>query len=327
MIVDQAVYRDGRRHTCHDLAATLADLRAEGAPDLDFLWIGLKDPTPEELDLVRRELDLHPLAMEDVLSDDERAKVEAYEDTTLAVVKTLRYLEETSDIETGEVKVILAPHVAVTLRRGEVAPLTGVRARLEEHQQELLRHGPHSVLHGVLDTVVDTYTEIDDEVARDLAEIELDVFGGGNRTHSTTIYRLKREVLEFRRAAMPLRLPLQTLVEKTGPVASRELRLHFRDVADHLQQVLVDIEAYDALLSDVLSAHLSQIGVQQNSDMRKISAWAAMIAVPTLIAGVYGMNFDHMPELHWLLGYPLALLVMVVAVLVLHRAFKRSGWL
>src|SRR5699024_6636470 len=153
----------------------------------DFLWVGLKDPGPEEFDVVVRELDLHPLAVEDARSGDERAKIEPYgesADSFFAVVKTLRYLEATSDIETGEVVVILAPHIAVTLRWGEVAPLAGLRQRLEEHEQALLCRGPVSVLHGVLDTVVDTYVEIDDEVARDLTEIEADVFGGGNRTHS-----------------------------------------------------------------------------------------------------------------------------------------------
>lgn len=327
MIVDQAVYRAGQRQECADLSDELDRLRAEGAPDSDFLWIGLKDPTPEEFEVVRTELDLHPLAVEDVLNGDQRAKVETYGSTVFAVVKTLRYVEETSDIETGEVMAVIGEHFVVTLRHGDVAPLHDVRQRLESHEQDLLAEGPMSVLHGLLDKVVDTYREIDDEVAADLRDIERDVFGGGNRTGSTTIYRLKREVLEFRRAAQPLRLPLSHLAGGGGPVDSKELRLHFRDVSDHLGQVLQDIESYDALLSDILAAHLSQIGLRQNADMRRISAWAAMIAVPTMIAGVYGMNFEHMPELHWLLGYPLALLAMVLAVVILHRAFRRSGWL
>ena len=329
MIIDQAVYRAGRRQPCefHDLARALAELRAAGAPDDDFLWIGLKYPTDEEFAFVREALELHPLAVEDALSGDEGAKHEAYDGSLFVVVKTLDYDPSTSDIETGEVSVILAPHIAVTLRYGEVAPLRGVRERMEQDEQELLAHGPLSVLHGVLDTVVDTYTEIDQEVAVDLTDIERDVFGGGNHTQSSTIYRLKREVLEFRRAAVPLKPVLAALTDKGGLVRSKELRLHFRDVADHLHRVLQDVESYDKLLTDILSAHLSQVGVQQNSDMRRISAWAAMIAVPTLVAGIYGMNFDHMPELHWLLGYPLAVAVMVVAVLLLHRAFRRSGWL
>lgn len=327
MIVDQAVYRAGQRHECADLSEALEELRAQYAPDNDFLWVGLKDPTPAEFDLVQEELALHPLAVEDVLHGNQRAKVETYDETVFAVVKTLRYVESTSDIETGEVMAIIGHHFVVTLRRGDAAPLHSVRQRLEEHEQALLAEGPLAVLHALLDKVVDGYREIDGEVARDLSAIELDVLGGGNRTQSSTIYRLKREVLEFARAAQPLRQPLATLSHPDGPVRSEELRLHFRDVSDHLQGVLASIQTFDALLTDVLSAHLSQIGLQQNADMRRISAWAAMIAVPTLIAGIYGMNFDHMPELHWGIGYPLALGLMAVAVLMLYRTFKRSGWL
>ncbi len=326
MIVDQAVYRGGQRHECGDLSDELAALRADGAPESDFVWVGLKDPTAEEFAFVAAELDLHPLAVEDILSGNQRAKVEVYDRTIFAVVKTLRYDDETSDIETGELMAVVGDHFAVTLRHGDAAPLHKVRKRLEKHEQELLREGPVSVLHGLLDKVVDTYLQIDEEVARDLEDIERDVFGG-SRAHSTTIYRLKREVLEFRRAALPLQMPLRQLAERDGIVTSKELRLQFRDVSDHLSAVLADIESYDTLLSDALSTHLSQIGVQQNSDMRKISAWAAMITVPTLIAGIYGMNFDHMPELHWSLGYPLAVALMAAVVLVLWRSFKRSGWL
>jgi magnesium transporter len=327
VIVDQAVYREGKRQECADLSDALAQLRADGAPDSDFVWIGLKDPTPEEFAFVVTELDLHPLAVEDALVGSERAKVEVYDSTILAVVKTLRYVEESSDIETGELMAFIGEHFVATLRHGDVAPLHHVRERLERHEQELLREGPVSVLHGLIDKVVDTYQEIDEEVAKDLAQIERNVFGGGNTAESTTIYRLKREVLEFRRAALPLRIPLEHLATDDGSMVSKELRLQFRDTSDHLSTVLADIDSFDALLSDVLATHLSQIGVRQNSDMRKISAWAAMIAVPTLIAGIYGMNFDHMPELHWLLGYPLAVSVMGLVVLVLWRSFKRSGWL
>ncbi|AXH96034.1 magnesium/cobalt transporter CorA [Ornithinimicrobium avium] len=327
MIVDQAVYRDGQRQDCGDLSEALAALRADGAPDSDFVWVGLKDPTAEEFSFVAAELDLHPLAVEDILSGNQRAKVEVYDKTIFAVVKTLRYDDSTSDIETGELMAVIGEHFAVTLRHGDVAPLHNVRKRLERHEQELLREGPLSVLHGLVDKVVDTYQNVDEEVGKDLQDIEREVFGGSNRAHSTTIYRLKREVLEFRRAALPLQMPLRQLTEKEGFVHSNELRLQFRDVSDHLSSVLADIESYDALLTDALATHLSQIGVQQNSDMRKISAWAAMITIPTLIAGIYGMNFDHMPELHWIVGYPLAVSVMALVVLVLWRSFKRSGWL
>lgn len=327
MIVDQAVYRDGRRQECGDLGEELAALRADGASPNDFLWIGLKDPTQEELARVVAALDLHPLAVEAFLLGNARAKVQVYGSTVLAVVTTVRYLEETSDIETGRITAIIGDHVVVSLRHGDLAPLHTVRDRLERHERELLREGPLSVLHGLLEKVLETYQEVDEEVARDLEEIERDVFGGPDTANSTTIYKLKREVLEFRRAAVPLLLPLQQLAEKDGMVHSKELRLQFRDTHGHLAAVLADLDSYDTLLSEALATHLSQIGVQQNSDMRKISAWAAMIAVPTLVAGIYGMNFDVMPELHWTFGYPLALAVMALAVLVLRHTFKRSGWL
>lgn len=313
------------RHECGDLSDDLATVRAGGPQD--FLWIGLKDPTDAEFDEVDDELGLHPLAVEDAVSGRQRVKIERYGSTIFAAIKTLAYVEQTSDIETGEIMIFVGDHFVVTVRRGDVAPLASVRRVLEADPGQLAAEGADGVLHAVLDTVVDTYLDIDLEVANDLDEIEEAVFGSNDTAHSGSIYRLKREVLEFRRAAQPLRLPLSHLAGGGGPVDSKELRLHFRDVSDHLGQVLQDIESYDALLSDILAAHLSQIGLRQNADMRRISAWAAMIAVPTMIAGVYGMNFEHMPELHWLLGYPLALLAMVLAVVILHRAFRRSGWL
>ncbi len=324
MIVDQAVYRQGHRHTCEDLAATLADLSQSA--HRDFVWIGLKDPTDREFDLVKDELGLHPLAVEDAVHGRQRVKVEQYDMTVFAALKTLRYVEETSDIETGEVMVFVGEHFVVTVRRGEAAPLTGVRQRLEV-QPQVLEHGPLDVLHAVLDAIVDTYLEIDTEVQQDLTEIEADVFGGAHQAHSATIYRLKREVLEFKRAVLPLIRPLNWLHEEDGPIEDAELRLRFRDVADHLLRVADHVETYDNLLSDVLAAHLAQISVRQNNDMRKISAWVAIVAVPTMIAGIYGMNFEQMPELGWDFGYPLVLGVMAVICVALYRAFRRSGWL
>ncbi len=171
-----------------------------------------------------------------------------------------------------------------------------------------------AVLHAVMDSIVDNYVRIDSEVATDLDEIEEAVFAGTRHVDSVAIYRLKREVLEFKRAAVPLATPLVLLHSSArSPVASQEMRLRFRDVADHLQTVIDHVETYDRLLADVLSAHLAQVAVQQNSDMRKISAWVAIAAVPTMIAGIYGMNFDHMPELRWAWGYPAVLALMAIA--------------
>lgn len=333
MIVDQAVYRDGRRRPCGDLSDELEGLRVGGHPQ-DFLWIGLKDPTDEEFDLVNDELKLHPLAVEDAVKGNQRPKVELYDNTIFVVLKTLRYLEETSDIETGEVMVFLGDRFVVTVRRGEANPLATVRHRLEADPDKL-RHGEIAVLHAVMDSIVDNYVLIDSELQTDLEEIEQAVFSGNPEVDSQTIYRLKREVLEFKRAAVPLAAPLRMLHDGSrSPVPSKEVRLLMRDVADHLLRVIDHVESYDRLLTDVLNAHLAQlsvqqaqISVQQNSDMRKISAWVAIAAVPTMIAGIYGMNFKHMPELSHVWGYPAVLTVMLDACLSLYRAFRRSGWL
>ena len=202
-----------------------------------------------------------------------------------------------------------------------------MRALLEADPHKLATEGAGGVLHAVLDTVVDTYLAIDIEVANDLDRIEESVFGSNDTAHSGSIYRLKREVLEFRRAAAPLTPSVGWLASEDGPIESAELRLRFRDVSDHLLRVTDHIETYDRLLSDIFSAHLAQISIQQNNDMRKISAWVAMAAVPTMVAGIYGMNFNDMPELHWSFGYPLVVGFMGLACLFLYRAFRRSGWL
>jgi magnesium transporter len=326
VIVDQAIYRSGRRQACGDLSDALDELRAD-ARSTDFLWIGLKDPTDAEFALVNDELKLHPLAVEDAVRGNQRPKVELYDNTIFVVLKTLRYIEESSDVETGEVMLFVGDRFVVTVRRGEANPLAGVRHLLEA-QHEVLRYGAISVVHAVMDSIVDNYVRVDEEIAKDLDDIEVAVFSGSPEVTSTTIYKLKREVLEFRRAAVPLSAPLRMLHDGSrSPLPSKEIRLLFRDVADHLLRIIDHLESYDRLLTDILSAHLAQISVRQNSDMRKISAWVAIAAVPTMIAGIYGMNFTNMPELHWHYGYFLALALMALVCLGLYRAFRRSGWL
>ncbi len=326
MIVDQAIYRHGRREPCSDLSDGLDELR-RGEDPHGFLWIGLKDPTDEEFALVNEELRLHPLAVEDAVKGRQRAKIELYDNTIFVVVKTIRYVEETSDIETGEVMVFVGDRFVVTVRRGEANPLAGVRRRLEDDRVNL-EHGEIAVLHAVMDSIVDNYLRVDGELQVDLEEIEEQVFSGAREVDSGSIYRLKREVLEFRRAAVPLAAPLSMLHDGTrSPLPDHEMRLLMRDVADHLLRVIDHVESYDRLLTDILGAHLAQISVQQNEDMRKISAWVAIAAVPTMIAGIYGMNFHDMPELSFSWGYPAALLLMAAACVSLYRAFRRSGWL
>ena len=326
MIVDQAIYRQGQRLPCGDLSDALEDLRGGDDPHA-FLWIGLKNPTDAEFDLVNDELKLHPLAVEDAVKGNQRPKVELYDNTIFVVMKTLRYIEETSDVETGEVMLFVGDRFVVTVRRGEANPLAGVRHNLEGNV-DTLRHGAIAVVHAVMDSIVDNYVSIDAELQKDLEDIEASVFTGANRVSSATIYRLKREVLEFRRAAVPLAAPLKMLHDGSrSPLPQKEVRLLFRDVADHLLRVIDHVESYDRLLTDILNAHLAQISVQQNSDMRKISAWVAIAAVPTMIAGIYGMNFENMPELKWHYGYFIVVGIMGAACLGLYRAFRKSGWL
>ena len=325
VIVDRGLYVDGARRPCGDLSDELAALRRRG-PDGSFLWIGLKDPTATEFDEVDEELGLHPLAVEDAVRGRQRPKAEVYEGNVFVVIKPLRYLEETSDVETGELMAFVGDHFIVTVRRGEASPLAEVRRHLEADPARLAL-GPMAVLHAIVDSVVDGYRAIDAEIETDIEEIEATVFSGSSMG-SATVYRLKREVLEFRRAAVPFSVALETLHEQAAGVDEEgEIQLLLRDVADHLHSVIDHIESYDRLLTDILGAHLAQISVQQNSDMRKISAWVAIAAVPTMIAGIYGMNFDNMPELHWYYGYFGVLAIMAVACGGLYRAFKRSGWL
>ncbi|SDO97173.1 magnesium transporter [Pedococcus dokdonensis] len=261
------------------------------------------------------------------MKGNQRPKVELYDNTIFVVMKTLKYIEETSDIETGEVMLFVGDRFVVTVRRGEANPLAGVRQNLES-KAETLRHGEIAVVHAVMDSIIDNYVSIDAELQKDLEEIEEAVFAGSEQASSSTIYRLKREVLEFRRAAVPLAAPLRMLHDGSrSPLPQKEVRLLFRDVADHLLAVIDHVESYDRLLTDILNAHLAQISVQQNGDMRKISAWVAIAAVPTMIAGIYGMNFDNMPELRWHYGYFIVVGVMAFACLGLYRAFRKSGWL
>jgi len=331
--VDQAIYRRGERLECGDLSDELERLRA-GAEG--FLWIGLKDPTDDEFALVNRELGLHPLAVEDAVTGNQRAKIEQYERSVFVVLKTLRYIDETSDIETGELMLFIGDRFVVTVRRGEGNPLRDVRQRLEL-EPDRLQHGPLAVLHAVMDSVVDHYVYVDRELSVDLDDIEAQVLADDGAGDANAIYRLKREVLEFKRASWPLADALMTYMDRgAGRELHVDVRHLFRDVADHLRHVNDHIEAYDRLLTDILSAHLASVSVQQNSDMRKISAWVAIAAIPTMVAGIYGMNFTGMPELvasvdvagtEYYYGYFVVLALTTTACVFLWTRFKRSGWL
>ncbi|MFG3283583.1 magnesium/cobalt transporter CorA [Streptomyces sp. NPDC048111] len=328
MIVDCAIYREGRRtEGPTDFSDALTQARSSGD---SFLWVGLHEPTEQEFELVSTEFGLHELAVEDALKAHQRPKLEVYDDSLFMVLKPVVYEPDSDTVTTGELMVFVGDGFVVTVRHGEGAPLKAVRKRLEA-EPELLKHGPTTVLYAVSDAVVDHYTEVAAELQTDLEELEAQVFApvGSRDTKDTAsrIYTFKRQVLEFRRATGPLAQPVQRLASAGVPFVNAESQPFFRDVDDHLMRTNEAVEGLDRLLSDILSAHLAQVGVRQNDDMRKISAWAAMAAVPTMLAGIYGMNFDHMPELHWGWSYPALIALMVVLEIGLFRLFKRRGWL
>ncbi|GAA4783086.1 magnesium/cobalt transporter CorA [Streptomyces ziwulingensis] len=331
MIVDCAIYRDGQRtEGPEDFSDALDQARAAGG----FVWIGLHEPTEREFEHVTREFGLHPLAVEDALKAHQRPKLEVYDDSLFLVLKPVVYEPESDTVSSGEVMVFLGDAFVVVVRHGEGAPLKAIRQRLER-EPELLGKGPTSVLYAIADATVDHYLDVATELQTDLEELETEVFspdGGGSRNTASRIYTFKRQILEFRRATGPLAVPVHRLAG-TGafgsavPFVDDRARPFFRDVHDHLTRVNESVENLDRLVSDILSAHLAQMSVRQNDDMRKISAWAAMAAVPTMIAGVYGMNFEHMPELSWSWSYPAVIVLMAVLEVLLFRLFKRRGWL
>jgi magnesium transporter len=324
VIVDTALYRHGVREPMPgDLSDALALARTQGD---SFVWIGLHEPTAEEFEHVADEFKLHPLAVEDAVNAHQRPKVEEYEDSLFVVLKTVRYDEGTQQIELGDIHLFVGDAFMVTVRHGEGRALAEVRQRLEA-EHEVLGCGPSAVLYAVADRVVDDYTRIAQEVEEDIEEVEQRVFSPARSNEAERIYNLKREVIEFRRAVRPLIEPMEKLSTGAFREVHETLRPFFRDVADHAIRVADQVDGFDDLLTSVLNANLAQVGVQQNNDMRRISAWVAIVAVPTMIAGIYGMNFDNIPELHWRYGYPFALGLMVVACVGLYRLFKRSGWL
>jgi len=332
VIVDYALYRNGYRiQGPSDFSDALEQARAYGDA---FVWIGVYEPSQAEFAHVADEFGLHVLAVQDALKAHQRPKLEVYDDSLFAVLKPVSYDARSDRVSSGEVMLFIGDAFVVTVRHGKVAPLTSVRRRLEA-EPGMLGHGPTAVLYAVADATVDHYLDVATELQIDLEGLEADVFapdGGSTRTTASRIYHFKRQILEFRRATNPLTVPVARLVgigpaPTDVPFVQAAARPFFRNVLDHLTRVNESVEGLDRLVSDIHSAHLAQMSVRQNDDMRKISAWAAMAAVPTMIAGIYGMNFDHMPELHWVWAYPAVILVMVALEVFLYRLFKRRGWL
>ncbi|WP_329299058.1 magnesium and cobalt transport protein CorA [Streptomyces sp. NBC_00659] len=330
-VVNCVAYRDGVRiPEGRDLVDTVQRIRKR---DEGFVWLGLHEPTDVEFAGIAELFDLHPLAVEDAVEAHQRPKLEWYGDTLFAVFKTVCYVEHkeltaTSEVvNTGEIMVFVGPDFVITVRHGRHGSLGPLREELESDAQQLSK-GPAAVLHAVADHVVDEFVSVADSVQADIDQVEADVFApNGARADAGRIYQLKRELLELKRSVVPLARPVQELATRPTRVVDPEIQAYFRDVSDHLLRVTEQIAAFDELLNSILQAHLAQVTVAQNEDMRKITAWAAVIAVPTMVCGVYGMNFDNMPELHWRFGYPIVISLISVGCLVLYRGFRRNGWL
>ncbi|MET0728646.1 MAG: magnesium and cobalt transport protein CorA [Acidimicrobiales bacterium] len=326
MIVDCAVYKKGRR-TSGVLELSEA-FEAADEPD-SFVWIGVHEPDPEEFEAVREEFHLHELAVEDALHAHQRPKLEMYDDDLFVVLKTARYDDAAEVVEFAELQLFIGPTYVVTVRHGKASALAQVRESIER-DLDRMRFGPMAVLHAVIDRVVDDYGPVIDGLDNDLAEIENDVFEPNRPRRldpSQRIYKLKREVLDFYRNTEPLLEPLSRLAAGQIPGAHPELHTYFRDVEDHLTRVVGNIHAARDLLTDALDANLAQVTTRQNDDMRTISAWVAIGGIPTVLGAIYGMNFEHMPELSWRYSYAVVLVVTVLACVALHRRFKRIGWL
>jgi magnesium transporter len=305
-VVNCGVYIEGKRlpgRWTHTAAIEEVRKRGEG-----FVWIGLHEPDDEQIQGIAQTFGLHELAVEDALEAHQRPKLEHYDDTLFMVLKTVRYVAHESPTTANEIVE------------------TEVRDQMEA-APERLSAGPSAVLHGIADRVVDAYLEVTDAIEQDIDELETKIFGPRTVIGSEPIYLMKREVLELRRAVEPLAGPLRLLMMTEKPVVAKEVRSYFRDVEDHLTTVIDRVAGFDVLLTTLVDATLAKINLQQNTDMRKITAWAAILAIPTMIAGIYGMNFQYMPELHWKFGYPMALGLILVICFTLYWVFRRNKWL
>jgi magnesium transporter len=356
-VVDNAVYRSGHRETePGSLDDTLGLLRDEESTDgtaarsgSDFAWIGLLRPDDAEMQRLAHDFALPRLAVEDAVTAHQRPKIERYDDVEFVVLRPAWYVDEDEDVQVGEVHLFLGRDFVVVVRHAERPDLADVRRRLEG-DPDLLAIGPRAVLYGILDRIVDDYAPVVAELRRDIDEIETEVFGNDPDV-SRRIYRLSREVIEFQRATDPLRAMLRVLLAETsegsvGPEGASDpalvdLHRNLRDVADHVEQAVEAADGYRQLLERLLTVNSALVGQRQNEEMRRlsetslaqgeevkrISSWAAILFTPSLIGAIYGMNFDHMPELHWDLGYPFALALMLLASVALYLVFKRRGWL
>jgi magnesium transporter len=325
MIADNAIYVDGRRAAQQpsSLQETYEALRQL---DDGVAWIDLHEPTQEEFESVAQELELSPRAIEGAIKPQQRPKLVRYGDSLFVVLKTARYLDEPEKVEFSEVHVLVGKDFIVTVRYEEIPALEEVRRRLEG-EPESLRQGPQPILREIMDQIVDDYEPVLEGLGTDIQEVEVEVFGG-NEDVSQRIYELSRELVQFQRATSPLARALERGGERNEhDDIDPELRSYLRELHDRVLRVVEPTEGFRDMLSDILVVNLTLISVRQNDQTKKISAWAAILIVPTLITGIYGMNFDFMPELHWTFGYPLAVALMVSISVGLYAVFRHVRWL
>ncbi|WP_270410927.1 magnesium/cobalt transporter CorA [Microbacterium maritypicum] len=336
-IIDNAIYVDGvRTENPVTLSETFERMRERDGMG----WIGLYRPSEEEIREVAEEFGIHALVVEDALSGHQRAKLERYGDVLFMVLRPARYLDDLEEVEFGEVHVLVGPDFVVTIRHAESPDLGRVRRRLEA-DPALLAHGPEAVLYAILDEVVDEYTPVLAGLENDIDEIESQLFEE-NTDATQRIYDLSREVIDFQRATQPLSGMLEALLRASGKYqVTEELQRYLRDVLDHTLRVSDRATTFRTVLDNALTVEstivarrqneemrrMTELSIRQNDEVKKISGWAAILFAPTLVGTIYGMNFDHMPELHWLLGYPMAVGMMIALGFGLYAAFKRKGWL
>ncbi len=342
-VVDNAIYVDGRRSVVPvSLDHTFEELRECPDEGHSFCWIGMLRPDEAEIKAVAEEFGLHGLAVEDTVNAHQRPKIERYGDVLFVVLRPARYVDPVEVVEIGEVHLFLGPEFVITVRHAEEPDLKEVRHRLEG-DPDLLRQGPYAVLYAVVDKIVDDYGPVLDGLQNDVDEIEVQVFDGDPGV-SRRIYHLTREVIEFQRAVEPLRdlfVDLRDRLKERATDSDLELRRSLRDVADHATRVMERTDGFRQLLTNILQvnaslvaqrqndemARMTEAGFDQNEQVKRISAWAAIFFAPSFIASLYGMNFHDIPELSWTYGYPYALVLMAVLCVALYVAFKRKGWL
>ena len=333
-MVDCGVYVNGvRQHGTYTHADALSKAREVEQTGQDaFVWIGLHEPDEHQMQDVAEVFGLHALAAEDAVHAHQRPKLERYDETLFLVLKTVNYVRPDSVVrareivETGEIMIFVGRNFVVTVRHGEHGGLANVRKRMDADPDHM-RLGPYAVMHAIADYVVDNYLEVTNLIETDIDAIEEAAFDPDHRTDIEPIYQIKREVVELRRCVNPLSIPFQRMQTEHKDLISKEVRRYLRDVADHQTHAADQVASYDEMLSSLVQAVLARVEMQQNVDMRKISALAGLLAVPTMIAGIYGMNFPYMPALHWKWGYPVVLAIMVGVCLILYRNFRRRNWL